>query len=199
MLFTPTCAGCAQPGESLCRRCRFTLAVAPKPPHRRAAFVYDGTVREAIVAMKYRNRRGAARSLARTAVARLGLAGTRFDVVTWAPTSAARARARGYDQAELLARAMAAELGLPCRRLLYRPHGPAQTGRSRAERLAGPPFRARRTSARRVLLVDDVVTTGATLESAERALSAAGIGSVTSIAVAATAAAPRTRSRRLAA
>jgi ComF family protein len=186
-LFTPTCAGCGQRGESLCRRCRFALAVAPKPSDRRAAFVYESLIREAVVALKYRNRRGAAHSLARLVASRLGLRRDRFDVVTWAPTSGSRVRTRGFDQAELLARGLAAELRLPCRRLLHRAHGAPQTGRSRSERLSGPAFRARqRACPVRVLLVDDVVTTGATLDSAVRALAAAGTTDVTCVVVAAT-------------
>ena len=112
----------------------------------------------------------------------------RVDVVTWAPTSARRRRRRGYDQAELLARAVAWRLGVPCRRLLRRvddPRGP-QTGRTRAERLAGPTFVARRRVRGVVLVVDDVVTTGATLRAAETALLAGGARSVRSIAAAAT-------------
>ncbi len=161
--------------------------------------MYDGAVRQCVTALKYRNRRGAAVVLAHSLVARLGLRRSAFDIVTWAPTGAARVRSRGYDQAELLARAVARELGLPCRRLLYRGHGAPQTGRSRAERLHGPQFRARRGGPR-VLLVDDVLTTGATLHAAQAALESAGAWRVTVVAAAATPASsgsPTPRSPRL--
>ena len=112
------------------------------------------------------------------------------DVVTWAPTSSARIAERGFDQAELLARAVAKELGLPCRRLLYRAHGAPQSGHDRAARLLGPAFRARAPRpGLRVLLVDDVVTTGATLHAAAQSLLDAGIADVRCIAAAATPAA----------
>ena len=68
------------------------------------------------------------------------------DVVTWAPTTAARRRQRGFDQAELLARALARRLHVPCRRLLLRPPGNAQTGQPLDVRRAGPAFHPARPS-----------------------------------------------------
>jgi predicted amidophosphoribosyltransferase len=154
-----------------------------------AALTFDGVARTAILGLKYRNRRAAARVLAEVLVRRLGLRGPgrpHYDLVTWAPTSRRRVAERGYDQAELLARAVAAELGVPCRRLLYRVHGAPQMGRTRAERLTGPSYRARPGRSPRVLVVDDVVTTGATLGAAGEALRRAGITDLRLVAVAAT-------------
>jgi predicted amidophosphoribosyltransferase len=150
-----------------------------------AAFPFDGVPRDLILALKFRHRRAAAAVLAAHMVRRLGL--TPVDVVTWAPTSARRVRARGYDQAEAIARAVARQLGVPCRRLLYRAHGDPQTGKSRADRLAGPSFRARRPRVGlSVLVVDDVVTTGATLRTAAQALRSAGVARVDLAAAACT-------------
>jgi predicted amidophosphoribosyltransferase len=150
-----------------------------------AAFPFDGVARELIVALKFRHRRGAAAVLATQMVRRLDL--PRVDVVTWAPTSNRRVRRRGYDQAEVIARAVATQLGVPCIRLLYRAHGTPQTGKSRSERLVGPAFRARRPrKGLAVLVVDDVVTTGATLFTAADALLAAGVARVELAAVAST-------------
>lgn len=189
-LFHHRCAGCQTPGPELCDSCRSLLAassVVATHDGVLAAAPFDGVVRSAVLSLKYRNRRGVARHLATWMVRRLGLRRGEVDLVTWAPTSRERLTTRGFDQAELLARAVARELGVPCRRLLYRSHGAAQTGRSRAERLAGPEFRSRRASRRlRVLLVDDVVTTGATLRAAADALRHAGIDDVQMIAAAAT-------------
>jgi predicted amidophosphoribosyltransferase len=151
-----------------------------------AVLSFSGGGRRLVLALKYGNARPVVRSLAR-AMARQ-VRHEQVDVVTWAPTSGERRRRRGYDQAELLARAVAWRLAVPCRRLLERvddPRGP-QTGRSRAERLDGPTFRARRSVRGTVLLVDDVVTTGATLRSGTEALLAAGARSVRCIAAAAT-------------
>lgn len=194
--FATLCAGCNQPGPLLCRRCRFSLASAAtqvSPDGVLAALPFDGVARQVLHGLKYRNRRGVARQLAQLMVRRLRVGPV--DVVTWAPTSGSRARTRGYDQSELLARAVARELGVPCRRLLYRSHGEQQTGHTRAERLRGVSFRSRALSGfgrragrhpLRVLLVDDVVTTGATLVAARSALLQAGVGSVVCVAAAAT-------------
>jgi ComF family protein len=191
MFFATLCAGCNQPGDTLCHRCRFSLASAASQVSDTgimAALPFEGVARQVVHGLKYRNRRLVARQLARLMVRRLKVGA--IDLVTWAPTSGSRARSRGYDQAELLARAVAAELGVPCRRLLYRSHGASQTGHTRAERLQGPSFRARTSRQQlRVLLVDDVVTTGATLLAAREALLAAGVGAVVCVAAAATSAA----------
>jgi ComF family protein len=150
-----------------------------------AAGRYEGLLRDLVVGLKFRNRRRVAQVLAEHLVRRLR---PTADLVTWAPTSSRRIGSRGYDQAELLARCVAREMGVPCRRLLYRAHGAAQTGRSRQQRLgSGVAFRAR-TGGRgspRVLVVDDVVTTGATLHAALHALVSAGVADVRLMAVAA--------------
>lgn len=103
------------------------------------------------------------------------------DLVTWVPASPARRRQRGFDQGELLARAIARRLGLPVRRLLRRSDDTPQTAREREGRLAGPEFSAAGRRLRftpRLLLVDDVCTTGATLGSAAAVLRSRGAGAV---------------------
>ena len=191
MIFTTRCAGCDVPGAPICRTCRFALvsrADAGGPDGVVVAAPFSGRVRDVLLGFKYRNRRAVAGHLAGLLVNRLARRGGRVDVVTWAPTSARRRRERGFDQAELVARQVARQLGVPCRRLLERAGDTdPQTGRSRAGRLDAPAFRAHpHVPPARVLLVDDVVTTGATLRAAARALAEGGATDVVPAALAAT-------------
>ena len=178
----------------LCRTCRFALIARPAPGTPRdvvVATTYTGRVRDVLLGFKYQNRRQVAAHVAGILAGRLAAQSDAVDVdvVTWAPTSGHRRRERGFDQAELIARGVAAHLGLPCRRLLERAGDVAapQTGRTRRDRLDGPAFRVHpRAAGKRVLVIDDVVTTGATLASAATALRRAGSVSVSLAAVAAT-------------
>lgn len=194
MIFKSHCAGCDRVGPVLCRTCRFALARPAGLPAEGdvvAAIPFAGRGRDVLLGFKYGNRRQLAHHFAGLLVNRLISAGfepSDFDVVTWAPTSPKRRHRRGFDQAEVVARRVAAQLGLPCRHLLERDDpGGAQTGRDRIERLHGPVFRASpNVGGRRVLVIDDVVTTGSTLRSADSALRRAGARHVTRAAVATT-------------
>ena len=85
----------------------------------------------------------------------------------------------------MLARRVAQIHGLACRPLLTRLGGTAQTGLGAAERRNGPSFRpTRRIEGLNVVLIDDVITTGATLEAAGAALRTAGAGSVLGVTAA---------------
>ncbi len=194
MIFESHCAGCRRVGPVLCRTCRFALAAPVGLPIESdvvAAVPFTGRARDVLLGFKYRNRRQLAHHFAGLLVNRLiaeGFRATDFDVVTWAPTSRQHAHRRGFDQAEVVARRLAAQLGLPCRRLLERDRGSRpQTGLARVDRLHGPVFRAHPgVRERRVLLIDDVVTTGSTLRSAAAALRHAGATTVQRAAVATT-------------
>jgi predicted amidophosphoribosyltransferase len=149
-----------------------------------ALLAYDGAARALVGAFKYRHRRSIVDALAPAMAA---LVEPRFDVVTWLPATPAHRRSRGYDQARLLALGVAHSLGLPAARLLQRRRGPPQTGRPALERAEGPALVARRVPAgSRVLLVDDVVTTGASMRAAALALLTGGAARVSGVALART-------------
>jgi predicted amidophosphoribosyltransferase len=150
-------------------------------------------MREIVARVKYRNERAVlpwladAMSVALRERYPLGISPDPA-VVTWAPASAGRRRRSGFDHGELLARAVARRVRLPAARLLTRDPGPPQTGRTRAARRPGPSLRPTGTAARgrAVLLVDDVLTTGATLSAAGSALRSSGAVRVVALTAAAT-------------
>lgn len=194
MLFGSTCVACAAPGPVVCPRCAAALRpVAPFPPPPgldscAALLRYDDASRMLVVGLKYHNARLLVSRFA-DALVELVAADTMLavvDTITWAPTTARRRRGRGFDHARLLAGALARRLDLPCRPVLVRGPGPAQTGRPCAERWQGPHFTAVRAVPAGVLVVDDVITTGATLAAAARALRAAGCPQVHGVATART-------------
>ncbi len=190
MLLERRCAACARVGPTPCAACSAQLDAPVKGDDPAgldgcwSLIDYDGPGRELVVALKYRNRRGVARVLAAGMAALVDP--REVDTVTWAPTSAARRAARGYDQSRLLAAAVARTLGRPSRSLLRRSRGAPQTGRSLADRRTGPRFTACAPVAGAVLVVDDVLTTGATLRAAALALRAAGAAEVRGLTAART-------------
>jgi ComF family protein len=187
ILAPPLCAGCgASAGrvEPLCADCRRGLRthggveeVLGLPTW--AAFAYEGGARALVRALKFR---GTA-AVANTMAAQIAVA-VPDDLVAEAtlvpvPLHPARRRRRGFNQAELLARELARRRSLPVADCLARAGGRAtQVGRGRSERLAGmeAAIAVRRGFAppARALIVDDVITTGATAAACASALRDAG-------------------------
>jgi predicted amidophosphoribosyltransferase len=187
VLLDVVCALCDRPGDVVCAPCATALRSAPslavplELDACAALFDYDGA-RRLVTALKNGGRRDLVGWLAgRMATAVPPPPGA---VVTWAPTGTARRQARGYDQAELLARALARRWRLPCSALLRRHPGPAQAGLGAGERRRNPAFASRRACPPTVVLVDDVTTTGATLTAAARTLRGAGATTVRAIVAA---------------
>ncbi|HUN29464.1 MAG TPA: hypothetical protein VMV65_06635 [Alphaproteobacteria bacterium] len=176
VLFPPACAGCAVTGTGLCERC----LPLDQPPLLRvlptlrvyALEEYRGALRRAVLALKD-GRRDVAQSL-----------GERLAAMVSAPmllvpvrTTAARRRVRGLDGVEYVARVAARRTGASVLCAIEPIHGDAQRGRSRDERLAARGrfwCDAGLVRGRSVTLVDDVCTTGTTLEDCAAVLRAAG-------------------------
>ena len=191
MLLLRVCGGCGGPGPSPCGRCTADMrAVGEMPPLEPlsglwAAIAYTGAGRELLARLKYRNQRSCVGWLA-SAMAGALPPKLAVDAVTWAPTSPQRHRSRGFDQAEMLARALGRDISLPVASLLKRVDAAGQTGRSRSQRSRAPVFAVRRSPPPAVLVVDDVITTGATLQAAARSLVGAGAERVGAVVAGAT-------------
>ena len=181
------CAGCSAPGRTLCARC--APALAGRPVHARptpapdglpplvAAAAYDGVVRSLLLAHKERGRLALAAPLGQALAGAAAVHG-RGALLVPVPSSSAAVRARGHDHARRLAATAARRLGARVLPVLVHARGVEdQSGldaAARAANLAGALQARRPLDGLVVVVVDDVVTTGATLAEAARALTAAG-------------------------
>ncbi len=188
----PLCAACGRscrPEAVVCSRCGRRLAAAEPllgkgPPGLDRAWSsapHEGAARDLVSALKFRRL--------------LPVAGLMADRIQWlapshllsgaivpVPPAPSRLRRRGFDPAGELAAALAERLGLPLEPCLSRRGGGRQVGKRRAERVGHPPqIQVRGGVPRSVLLVDDVLTTGATLTACARTLRDAGASRIVAI------------------
>ena len=194
VLLVPRCAGCGEPGSWFCFACRDQCEPVAHDGWLalRAAGPHAGPLRAAVRRLKYGGEPGLAEELGALValeVARDLAGGVTLDAIVPVPLHRLRAAARGYDQAALLARAVALRAGLPLRATLHRIRGGRpQVELDRAARAANTrgAFVAEADSLRglRVAIVDDVATTGATLKDAAAAARAAGARAVRAYVVA---------------
>lgn len=181
------CAACElelEPEErGLCAGCAVLLDEVPPalraPAESASAFVYGGPIADAIRGLKYAGRTDAARVLGELLAEEARPFGGRVDAVVPVPLHPTRLRERGFNQAALLGAPVARALGVPLStgRLRRVRRTPPQAGLERATRVDNVrgAFKARPDARRpRVLVVDDVRTTGATLGACRAALYEAG-------------------------
>ncbi len=181
----PVCLLCGKEIEDereLCRDC----AVRDRQFSGGAALLnYNGAAKQMMAGLKYENRRSCVEFLAWEMARRHGrqLLRLKPDALVPVPVHAARRRERGYNQAELLAKALGKNLGLPVKNLLIRASNTAaqnKLGYGARQKNEKQAFRAAASCEAYdcLILVDDIYTTGATAENCTEALLAAGAGRV---------------------
>ena len=206
------CLSCRRQGEIVCISClpkiasskrsscflcnRLTAnwrvcASCRRKSQLRGVFVashYQGKVKTLIRRLKYQRTVSAAGVLAKLLAKEIAHPG-QFNLITWVPASSNRYRLRGYNPAKLIARGLSAELGIPHAETLYKLGQTRQVGtdrRLRLSQLRGQMYTVRPSLIKgaKILLVDDVVTTGATLNECGRVLKNSGARFIWGAAVA---------------
>ena len=194
LFFPPQCAFCRRTGvHGVCADCERTLPYAKVQLCEGAGFgrcasplLYEDAVRESLLRFKFHGAQSAAEGygelLARCAAEELG---GQFDTVTWVPVSKKREHERGYDQAYLLAKETARHWGIePVRLLRKTRNNAAQSGLSSAAERRGNVLgvytaeNIDKIRGAKILLIDDILTTGATLGECVRVLREAGAADV---------------------
>lgn len=178
----PRCGVCWTPeGERICETCRHRR---PAFAGARSAFVYDGPARDAVLALKFEGVAAIARAMAVPMAECLVEWGVGVSAIVPVPLAGSRKRSRGYNQSELLAREISGLIGLPVgndalvRSRSTSPQVRQADWEARRDNVAGA-FAAGRSQLKgAIALIDDVITTGATLDACARVLLAAGSGPV---------------------
>lgn len=204
LLYPPRCTFCQkllQKDETdICKRCRMALPVIERPIKRgrffsecHAVASYTDKVAESLKRYKFRGMQHYAKTYGELLAMRLLRENAEFDILTWVPISKKRRRERGFDQSFLLAEAVAKELNTPCIRALLKVRDNcAQSSLKGVEARQANVINSYRAVNEElflnkcVLLIDDIITTGATLSECSRVLLTAGAASVVCATVAAT-------------
>ena len=204
LIYPPRCAFCRRlldrREKGVCRFCRPKLPYVPSDgqvQHFRnvdkclSPLYYHGSVKDSLHRYKFGGATAYADIYSEFIVKCIDENQISCDSITWVPLSCRRLRKRGYDQAELLAKGIGKRLGLPPVRLLKKrrdtpPQSKTGSAEKRRANIAGAYtcLRPEQVAGKRVLLVDDIVTTGATLSEAAGVLKKAGAVEVLAATVA---------------
>ena len=201
LLYPPRCAFCrrllTERERGVCRFCRkkyedrvirrelknISVCVAP--------LRYEGEVRESLLRYKFQGVTAYGPAYAEFIAKAIDESGISCDSMTWVPLSRRRLRKRGYDQAQILAEETAKRLGLPCGKLLIkrvntRPQSGLASAEQRLKNAKGvyACVDPQKIEGRRILIIDDIVTTGATLSECALTLKNAGCAEVFAAAAA---------------
>lgn len=204
LIYPPKCAFCgkllAKDETDICGKCRRDLPEISGSIKRGENFnrcwsvcYYEGVVVDSIHRFKFGGMQQYAQVYGRLIAMLLLRNKVEFDVLTWVPISAKRRRSRGYEQTLLIAQTVAAELGTTCVQTLRKVRdNPPQSLQKTAANRRGNVLNAyqavhpERFSGKRVLLIDDIITTGATLGECSKTLLMAGAAQVECATLAAT-------------
>ena len=196
LLYPPACILCGRLLEDracLCEQCRKEAPFFKNSKRKlqfldsfTAVWYYKGYVRESLLRYKFGGGRDLSAPYGRFLAEKIRMQHPEgFDLLTWVPVSFLRRMKRGYDQCQLLSRKVGKELGIPSTRLLLKVrHNRAQSGLSHPALRRGNVVGAYRVlqkgklEGKRILLLDDILTTGATAGECARMLKTAGAAEV---------------------
>ena len=203
LFFPSRCAFCRKItdcGEQLCRECAGKLPYTEGSSELQffknidgcvSPLFYEGTVRESLLRYKFGGCAAYGTVYGKLIAKCIDENSISCDIITWVPLSRRRLRKRGYDQARLIAESVAGELKVPCEKLLVKLRdNPAQSGagnmENRRKNVSGVygTVNEELFYGKRVLLTDDIVTTGSTLSECASMLKKAGAAAVYAAAAA---------------
>lgn len=203
LLYPGRCAFChkfTDDGAIICKSCPDKLPYTEFDAVRQelspkffcySPLYYEGMVRESVLRFKFNGATGYSEIYGKLLAKCIDENGVFCDIITWVPLSRRRYRSRGYNQTELIAKEISRINGIPCVSLLKKTrHNKAQSGTGdlakRRENVKGvyAPLSPGLIKGKRILLVDDVVTTGSTLRECAAVLSKCGAAGVTALALA---------------